>query len=439
MINNYIRHTIVALFFLMSIGIGLTWAQSKNIDSLYGVHIIKKLASKAYKGRGYGLGGDRKAAHLIADEFRKMGVQPLSGYGYFHEFTLDANIFPNKVSVKLNHQKLRPGIDYLVWAGSPTIKGTFHLVHASRMQLYNNKSIDSLVHLAADKFLFIDNRTVNPETAEQKALIKEALLRLRNDPTLAIKGVVIFSKDKLTQTAQTEQGIRPVLLVNRADLAPAAMQEIEVNIVSRFLKDYVTQNVAAMVKGTTQPDSMLFITAHYDHIGVMGKKAIFHGANDNASGTAFMLSLAKYYAANPPRYSMVFVGFSGEESGLLGSQAFVENPPIDLSKIKFLINFDMVGTGEDGITVVNAPLFPRAFGILQQANETHHYLKQVKSRGESCNSDHCPFFQKGVPSFFIYTMGGIAAYHDVFDRAETLPLTEFADLKRLVIDFSEKL
>jgi len=439
MINNYIRYTTGILLFLTTIGVNTTRAQDKNTDSLYGRHIIKKLASKSFKGRGYGLGGDKKAAHLIADEFKKMGAQPLPGYGYFHEFTLGANIFPKTVSVKLNDKKLRPGVDYLVWAGSPTIKGTFRLVHALRAQLYHHKSIDSLAHLAADQFLFIDNRLANTETAEQKAFINDALLRLRNDPALAIKGVVIFSNDKLTQTAQTKQGIRPVLLVNDADIEPVAMQEIEVNIVSRFIKDYVTQNVAAMVKGTTQPDSMLFITAHYDHIGVMGKKAIFHGANDNASGTALMLSLAKYYAAHPPGYSVVFVGFSGEESGLLGSQAFVEHPPVDLSKIKFLLNFDMVGTGEDGITVVNAPLFPKAFDILQQANETHHYLKQVKSRGESCNSDHCPFFQKGVPSFFIYTMGGIAAYHDIFDRAETLPLTEFADLKRLVINFSEKL
>jgi len=422
-------------FFLIGISVEVALGQSRNADQQYGAYLVKKLASKSFKGRGYGQGGDTKAAEFIAKAFQKTGVKPLLGDSYFQEFTLGANIFPKNVTVKLGGKTLRPGVDYLVWSGSPSIKGSFSVVHASHGQLYSNKSVDSLAHLAQDKFLLIDNSTTGAETPQQEALAKENLLKLRNDSTFKMRGIVIFSNNKLTHAAQTKQSIRPVLFVNDSELKPENLEEITVNIESKLLTNYVTRNVVGIVKGTEQPDSMIFITAHYDHLGTMGRKAIFFGANDNASGTAFMLSLAKYFAANPAKYTMVFIGFAGEESGLLGSKAFVENPPVSLSKIKFLLNFDMVGTGEEGITVVNAPMFPAAFATIQSLNEQKGYLSQVKSRGESCNSDHCPFYQKGVPSFFIYTMGGIAAYHDVFDQAKTLPLTKFSNLKQLIVDF----
>ena len=84
------------------------------------------------------------------------------------------------------------------------------------------------------------------------------------------------------------------------------------------------------------------------------------------------------------------------------------------------------------ITVVNSTVQQRFFDQLVEINTRDGLLTAVKPRGPACNSDHCPFVEKGVPAVFIYTMGGIAAYHDVFDRPETLPLTEFEDLHRLL-------
>ena len=162
-----------------------------------------------------------------------------------------------------------------------------------------------------------------------------------------------------------------------------------------------------MVKGTSGKDSTLVLTAHYDHLGLLGKKVYFPGANDNASGVAMLLSMARYYAKNPPEYNMVFLAFSGEEIGLLGSKAFIEQPLTDLSKIKFLVNFDLAGTGDEGIKVVNGTIFKTDFDRLQQLNERYHLLPKVEIRGEACNSDHCLFYAKGVPCFFIYTQGGI--------------------------------
>ena len=112
-----------------------------------------------------------------------------------------------------------------------------------------------------------------------------------------------------------------------------------------------------------------------------------------------MLGLVRYFSRHPQRYSIVFIGFTGEEAGLLGSGFFVNHPLVELSKIKFLVNLDLVGTGVEGITVVNATEFPVQFDLLSRLNEKEKYLVNIKKRGQACNSDHCPFFAGVCPVF----------------------------------------
>lgn len=93
----------------------------------------------------------------------------------------------------------------------------------------------------------------------------------------------------------------------------------------------------------------------------------------------------------------------------------------------------MVGTGSDGITVVNGEKYPWIFKLISDVNNEHQLIKEVKKRGESCNSDHCLFDKKGVPSVFIYSLGKEhLEYHNVFDRADKLPMTKFAEIARLI-------
>jgi hypothetical protein len=94
-----------------------------------------------------------------------------------------------------------------------------------------------------------------------------------------------------------------------------------------------------------------------------------------------------------------------------------------------------MGSGEEGITVVNATLHPEKFATLNQLNAQGQYLKTIKSRGPAANSDHYWFTQKNVPAFFIYTMGENKHYHDVFDTYEALSFSTFNALKQLLIQF----
>jgi Zn-dependent M28 family amino/carboxypeptidase len=131
------------------------------------------------------------------------------------------------------------------------------------------------------------------------------------------------------------------------------------------------------------------------------------------------------------------LAFGGEEIGLLGSKYFIEHPTFDLEKIKFYLNFDLAGTGDEGIQVVNGSVFRSQFNRMRELNAADDLLPDVKIRGAACNSDHCVFHEKNIPGFYIYTLGGIRAYHDIYDRAETLPFTEFEDYFELVVKFIE--
>ena len=107
-----------------------------------------------------------------------------------------------------------------------------------------------------------------------------------------------------------------------------------------------------------------------------------------------------------------------------------------LKNIKFLLNLDMNGTGEDGIKVVNGAVDTLNFKKLKTLNEQDGMLMaSVQPRGKAANSDHYFFSEAGVPAFFVYTLGGVSHYHDVYDRPETLEMSEFNDLHKLFLLF----
>src|SRR5580765_5846800 len=123
-----------------------------------------------------------------------------------------------------------------------------------------------------------------------------------------------------------------------------------------------TENVAAVVRGTDPAlrDEYVILGAHFDHLGRStfgaldpnATNAIHNGADDNASGTAAVMELARLLRRNPPKRSVMFVTFSGEELGLLGSQHFVDHSPVPLQKVRAMLNFDMVGRMQNDRVIV---------------------------------------------------------------------------------------
>ncbi|MGN6397948.1 MAG: M28 family metallopeptidase [Mucilaginibacter sp.] len=360
-------------------------------DSLYARRIVDTLTSPYFWGRGYTKDGVHKAADYITGQFKAFGLKPLDGKDFMQSFTYNVNTFPGAMKVSINGAELKPGQDFVVSPESRGVKGDGRLIKK-------------------DSVTFI-----NPENR-----------------------IIVLLQDKLTWSVEQQAADYAAIIVRKKALK-SGPETVNADIENKLITGFKTGNICAMVRGTVKPDSFLVYTAHYDHLGGMGADTYFPGANDNASGVSQVLSLAKYYAKHPQKYSMAFICFSGEEAGLLGSGYFAEHPLIPLSNIRFLINLDLEGTGEEGITVVNATIHSKEFEMLKTCNANGHYLVKVYSRGKAPNSDHYPFTEKGVPAFYMYTMGGIKAYHDVYDISKTLPLNEYNHLFKLLVDFNGEL
>lgn len=405
-------------------------------DFQYVRKVVDTLASEAMKGRGYVGSGDKIAADFIRQEFKKIGLKSFSK-SYLQYFNLSVNTFPDKMRLQINGTTLTPGKDYLVDPASPSIKGSFETVVLSAEDFLNEGELIFKLKEAFGKFLIIEPYKKEAFSKEEIQKINEIINFLKSYEDNPADGVIILSADKLTWSGATSQSPHPVITV-KVDSTFKSIEKVDLEIKAKFHEAYKSQNVVGYIEGKNK-DSLIVLTAHYDHLGMMGEKTFFPGANDNASGIGMLLNLAQYYKINQPAYTTVFIAFGGEEFGLLGSRYFTENPLFPLKNIKFLLNFDISGTGDDGIQVVNGSVYKDKFNKLKAINQKNGFLKEVKIRGEACNSDHCMFHMKGVPSFFIYTLGGIQAYHDVNDRAETLPLTEFEDYFKLITKFIEEL
>lgn len=362
-------------------------------DTLYAREIINYLSSKKCFGRGYVKNGSHKAANFIKKELVKNKAMPFFSNEYFQDFYFDVNTFPGKLSVKLNDVKLKPGIDFIVAPESSSLKGK-----------YNLQKKDSVSYTAVGSYLPL---------------------------TLSLKNKLTYSV-----ATKTVLGCRVEILNTKNS---SELKTIEVNIKSTYKKNYLQKNICAFIPGSLTNDSLIVFSAHYDHLGGMGKTTFFPGANDNASGVSVLLNLIRHYQKNPPKYKTVFIFFAGEEAGLLGSKYFVESKIMDLSKIKFLVNLDLLGTGDDGIMVVNGYTYAKQFELLNNINNEQLFVKEIKKRGKASNSDHYWFTEAGVPCFFIYTLGGVKAYHDVFDVSETLPLTDYVDVFKLITSFINQL
>lgn len=432
-ITNLVSKLLTAFLFLSA-----TFASGQQALH-YAREVIDTLSAPGMHGRGYVADGHVKAAQYIAGEFKKLGLNSF-GNGYFQEFPISVNTFPEEMSVKFGDKLLQAGKDYLVAPCSQSLSGRFEVMPLSAAAIKDPQQLLSVLQKARGRALLIDKTSFATASKEDKQQLEEVLSFLRNFKNNPAVATLVLTDEKLTWHVAQQPCERPEVIINKAAV-PAKLPGVELDIKSRFLNGLTTQNVAGLLPGKSPGKGLIVFSAHYDHLGRMGRNAFFPGANDNASGVAMLLSLAKHFSLpqNKQEHDLLFIAFGAEEAGLLGSRYFVQNPLVPLENIRFLMNLDITGTGDEGIKVVNGKIFTEHFTLLQKLNEEKDLLKQVAPRGEACNSDHCPFYEKGVPSFFIYTLGGIQAYHDIYDRSETLPLTEFEDLHSLLIAFTKKL
>lgn len=387
--------------------------------------IVKNLSSAKYQGRGYAKGGANKAGKYLKKEFTKAGVDEVT----LQPFTIDINTFCGKMEMRADGRKLQAGVDFSMREYSPGVRGEFPVYHVDTLNFDGDKLLEELAKpenancmVCCDFWFTYKHRDVFSRLQKAGECPNAGLLYTWAAPIKFFKAYGERVVDK------------PIIWVT-----PEAIKDVKsvkVNIDNKFLKGYELFNVIAKVEGARH-DSCYVFTAHYDHIGNLGRKVYYPGANDNASGTAAIVTLAAYYAKNKPEYDMYFLAFSGEDANLRGSTWFVEHPIVPLQQIKYLFNIDMIGDNNPVLYCEVSDEGMRGFSLFEQINMEKKQFKSLH-RGElAANSDHYPFATRHVPCIFLENEEGDAFqyYHTIFDTYQTVRFDSYEPIFRLVNDF----
>lgn len=198
-------------------------------------------------------------------------------------------------------------------------------------------------------------------------------------------------------------------------------------------------NVVGFLPGSDPAlaDQWIVIGGHYDHVGAFDGEGdtVFNGADDNASGTTGVMMLAKAFASLPPdrrpRRSLLFMAFSGEEKGLLGSRAAIAQKSIPAEKVAFMLNLDMIGRNPD------KPLYVAGDGYATELSQIvteeagrMRFNVELGGTDYQANSDHHPFFAEGIPVLFFFT-GLHEDYHQLTDHADKVAFDNMGTILRL--------
>jgi Zn-dependent M28 family amino/carboxypeptidase len=202
-------------------------------------------------------------------------------------------------------------------------------------------------------------------------------------------------------------------------------------------------NVVGYLRGTRLPERYLVVSAHYDHVGVQSA-TVYNGANDNASGTAALLAIARHFAAHRPRHSLMVAAFDAEEVGLVGARAFVQSPPVERSALVLNLNVDMIGReADDRLFVVGtrrqpllAPVIARVAGRAPLKLIMGHDDPNDRQEDWTRDSDQYAFIEAGIPAL-LFSVEDTAQHHRPTDDFETITVGFYVRAVQTVIEVIE--
>lgn len=243
---------------------------------------------------------------------------------------------------------------------------------------------------------------------------------------------VQVNRDVINEIFGSVDSLRSLQRTIDEELRPLsfALPEISVNLaVSIHKQEFPSSNVIGWIEGSDPQlkNEFVVIGAHYDHVGVSSKPnqlndSIMNGADDNASGTAAVMAVAKAFAGSgkKPVRSVVFMLFTAEERGLIGSDYYTENPLFPLEKTVAMINMDMVGrNGNDTVYVVGQQFNPGLAALVNAQIPESGLKKEEMEMDLYRSSDYYPFYKKGISAIGL-TSGLHQDYHQASDNPEKI-------------------
>jgi hypothetical protein len=449
------------------------------------------LASDQLEGRGLETEGINKAADYIAGQFKTDGLQTFSSLnGYFQDFPITLSTTIGKsTKLSVNDKPFKPETDFtpmgmsteqsfsgaLAFVGysiTNTDKGyddyagidvkgkvalalRFEPTDAQGKSEFTGAGYSDHAGFLAKAKAAADHGAVAllvvnpPRGPDQLMFISATIAQQSPIPILHISR---DSAAKLLQAAGTPDDLKTLKSKIDSDFKPHSFDLTGVKIsgnveLDRRCKTF--HNVVAYLPGTSEhKDEFIVVGAHYDHLGrgeigslAPNSNQIHNGADDNGSGTSAVLELAHEFARKGPLdRSIIFVTFTGEERGLLGSEYFVAHPPVPLNQIVAMLNLDMVGRVRDNTIFVGGNGTAADFDdLLAKADDDSPLIVKnagadVGGRGGIGPSDHMSFAMKKIPVIFLWS-GMHRDYHRPSDKIDKINFLGIAE----VVDFCSDL
>lgn len=484
MMNKKTRMVGAVLICLLALGAGQLSAADRlkpdvqraldSIQACDAYNITKTLASEKFAGRLTGTDGYTAAAKWAAARFKEWGLKPFSREAGFLQPYPSPYVLVDKAEMSLllpekpagasepaiKEIKLQPEKEFLPLLFSDSGGHTAELVFAGWGISASDLGYDDYEGLdIKGKFVLCfrgtpdgsdrryenhDQHRVRMKTAKDKGALGIIYIydEIASNPNgdwlegftpaeINYKVADMILKEKNTTSAD----LRKILTDFKKPLSFALQAKANLTVASRNFPDGVGYNVVGWVQGSDPKlkSECLVIGGHFDHNGYQ-LGLLFAGADDNASGSAAVMEIARAFAglAGRTKRSVVFALFGGEEKGLQGSEYFAGHLPPGFDKVDTMFNFDMVGEGDhSGIGYSAAS--PELKTLVEQADGFVHTLagaypiRSVGVRG----SDHAPFFQRGIPCVSFHSNGPHLSYHQTGDTIYRINPDMLADVARL--------
>ncbi|MBI4902562.1 MAG: M28 family peptidase [Acidobacteria bacterium] len=462
----------------------------QELDSDTYVRHVKFLASEKLQGRATGSPGLEKAAAYIAKQFKAVGLKPVKNT-YFQEFNVTVrNQMGAKNRLLVGKQALKAKDDFVPFNFSSSTKVSCPVVFAGfgisakeynyddyagidvkgkcvvllryepqefdEKSVFNGKTYTGHSQLPAKAFnarekgakavLLVNNMAVRPNEVDK-------LEKFGQSQGPADSGIpFVHLRYEIAERWAKEAGkdLKALALDIDKDLKPRSFPmpdsfHLELETEVQHVQKHV-RNIVGMIPG--ESDEYVIIGAHYDHLGLgdqhslapslIGK--IHPGADDNASGSAGLLELARYFGARPKmKRGLLFLSFAGEELGLLGSAYYAEHPTLPLDKAVAMINMDMIGRPANGRIFVNGTgTGSNLKAIIDKAASSTDLKVDLAEKSGYGSSDHTSFTAKQVPVIFFFS-GLHADYHKPSDTWDKIDGPQTVKVLRIVAGAAEQL
>jgi hypothetical protein len=462
----------------------------RPITSHQYIEDVKHLSAREMRGRGTGTPELDRAARYIATEFRKAGLRPLNGANYFQSFPVSVdstlgpqNSFSYSIDGKTTQLQLSADFTPLGFSGTGAVttgavfagygitareygyddyagidaRGKIAIILAHEPQEYEgaspfegriytehsqlfSKALNARLHGAAGVVYVVD--TANHSSAEKLDTFTSSVSPA--NPGLPFVQVRSGSVEAWFEAAgrdfkETQTAIDSDLKPRSFAFPETLSLSMQIDVSHRARE---VHNVVGYVPGRT--DEYIIVGAHYDHLGIGEQFSLapekigtpHPGADDNASGTAGVMALARWFGAQPKaQRGVLFVAFAGEELGLLGSSYYVNNPALPLGKAILMINMDMIGRIREGKVLVSGASNGSPYrSRLQSLGQRHALTLDLDDSAVYGSSDHTSFKTKLIPILFFFS-GLHGDYHRPTDTWDKIEAASAAKLLNLLTEF----